>query len=195
MSARRVRLTERAPMYRKRVLAVGCGTRALEHVQKLLDSGLAFAYSQIEHVQIERVQHYRKVENKMYIVESYMIYLVISVAVTVWVATTLHRNGRVFLVDAFGGNEKMADSVNHLLVVGFCLINVGFVTSVLKTQDQLATLRSAVEMVSEKIGFALLVLGAMHFFNLYMFSRFRKRLMEAHEQPPIPADGYLKTRG
>lgn len=79
----------------------------------------------------------------MYIVESYLIYLVISVAVTVWVATTLHRNGRVFLVDAFGGNEKMADSVHHLLVVGFCLINVGFVISVLKTQDQLATLRSA----------------------------------------------------
>ena len=50
-------------------------------------------------------------------------------------------------------------------------------------------------MVSEKIGFALLVLGAMHFFNLYLFSRFRKRLMQAYEEPPIPADGYLKTRG
>ncbi len=65
-----------------------------------------------------------------------MLCLVISVAVTVWVATTLHRNGRVFPVDAFGGNQKMAGSVNHLPVVGFCLISVGFVTSVLNTQDQ-----------------------------------------------------------
>ncbi len=54
----------------------------------------------------------------MYIVESYLLYLAISIAVTIWVARTLHRSGRVFLVDAFGGNEALADSVNHLLVVG-----------------------------------------------------------------------------
>jgi hypothetical protein len=129
----------------------------------------------------------------MYIVTSYLVYLAISVAVTLWVAATLHRNGRMFLVDAFGGNEKMADSVNHLLVVGFCLINVGFVTSVLKTQDQLDTMRSAVEMVSGKIGFALLVLGAMHFFNLYVFSRIRSRMQEANEAAPLPPDGYLSA--
>ena len=124
----------------------------------------------------------------MYIVESYLLYLAMSVAVTIWVATTLHRNGRVFLVDAFGGNEKLADSVNHLLVVGFCLINVGFVTSVLKTQDELNTMRSAVEMVSEKIGFALLVLGGMHFFNLAVFSALRRR-GQTHRinRPPVLA--------
>ncbi len=129
----------------------------------------------------------------MYIVASYLIYLALSVGVTIWVAATLHRNGRVFLIDAFGGQEKMADSVNHLLVVGFCLINVGFVTSVLKTHDQLDTMRSAVEMVSEKIGFALLVLGGMHFFNLYVFSRIRRRMQEMNEPPPLPADGYLRS--
>jgi hypothetical protein len=40
----------------------------------------------------------------MYIVGCYMSYLLISLAVTVWVARTLHKNGRVFLVDAFHGN-------------------------------------------------------------------------------------------
>lgn len=131
----------------------------------------------------------------MYVVTSYLVYLAISVAVTVWVAYTLHRNGRVFLVEAFGGNEALADSVNHLLVVGFCLINVGFVTSVLRTQDQLDTLRSAVELVAEKIGFALLVLGGMHFFNLYVFSRIRRRAQLAYEPPPLPADGYARPQG
>src|SRR3712207_7694262 len=48
-----------------------------------------------------------------------------SVSLTVWVARTLYRNGRVFLVEAFRGNEAVADSVNHLLVVGFYLINIG----------------------------------------------------------------------
>jgi len=52
-------------------------------------------------------------------ITTYLIYLAISIALTVWVARTLHKNGRVFLVDVFHGNEALADSVNHLLVVGF----------------------------------------------------------------------------
>jgi hypothetical protein len=53
----------------------------------------------------------------------YVIYLALSIALTVWVARTLHRNGRVFLIQAFRGREDMADAVNHLLVVGFYLWN------------------------------------------------------------------------
>src|SRR6266851_693191 len=63
----------------------------------------------------------------MYVIGCYISYLAISLAVTVWVAHTLHKNGRIFLVDAFHGNEALADSVNHLLVVGFYLINLGYV--------------------------------------------------------------------
>lgn len=55
----------------------------------------------------------------MSVVACYSSYLVISVALTVWVARTLYRSGRVFLLDAFRGNEELADSVNRLLVVGF----------------------------------------------------------------------------
>ncbi len=111
----------------------------------------------------------------MYIVGCYVSYLLISLAVTIWVARTLHKNGRVFLVDAFHGNTELADSVNHLLVVGFYLINIGYVTLALKTTENLGTLRSAIELVSDKMGVVLLVLGGMHFFNLFVFSRMRKR--------------------
>jgi hypothetical protein len=61
-------------------------------------------------------------------ISAYLIYLTISIILTVWVARTLFKNGRVFLVDTFHGHEPLADSVNHLLVVGFYLINLGFVT-------------------------------------------------------------------
>ena len=65
-------------------------------------------------------------------ISTYLIYLAISIALTIWVARTLHKNGRVFLVDVFHGNEALADSVNHLLVVGFYLINFGYVSLALK---------------------------------------------------------------
>ena len=61
-------------------------------------------------------------------ISTYLIYLALSIALTIWVARTLHKNGRVFLVDVFHGNETLADSVNHLLVVGFYLVNIGFVS-------------------------------------------------------------------
>src|SRR5881397_3333060 len=106
---------------------------------------------------------------------TYIAYLLISVALTVWVARTLHRHGRIFLVDSLLGNEALADSVNHLLVVGFYLINIGYVTLALRATETLNTLRSAIELVSDKVGLVLLVLGFMHFFNLFVFSRIRKR--------------------
>src|ERR1700744_5792525 len=100
------------------------------------------------------------------IVWTYLTYLIISITLTVWVARTLHKNGRIFLVDSFLGNEPLADSINHLLVVGFYLINVGFVSLALKYGEKPDTLQGAFEALSTKLGVVMLVLGGMHFFNL-----------------------------
>src|SRR5438309_5407986 len=101
---------------------------------------------------------------------TYLVYLAISIGLTIWVAHTLHKNGRVFLVEVFRGDEGLADSVNHLLVVGFYLINLGYVSLALKLGYQIETLQSAIEALSWKVGLVMLVLGAMHFFNLFIFS-------------------------
>ena len=70
----------------------------------------------------------------MYVIACYFSYLAISIALTIWVARTLKNSGRVFLIEAFHGNQDLADSVNRLLVVGFYLINVGYIALALKTQ-------------------------------------------------------------
>jgi hypothetical protein len=129
----------------------------------------------------------------MYIVVCYVAYLAVSLAVTVWVARTLRHNGRSFLVDAFQGNGELADSVNHLLVVGFYLVNIGYVTLALRTGAQVETARSAIELVSGKLGIVLLVLGAMHFFNLYIFNRLRLR-GRAELRPPLPPDARISIQ-
>jgi len=120
----------------------------------------------------------------------YLIYLAISILLTVWVARTLHKSGRIFLVDVFAGNEPMADSVNHLLVVGFYLINLGYVTLALKTDTPPADTQQIIENLSGKVGVVLLVLGGMHFFNLYVFSRMRKHTLQDQMPPPIQPSEY-----
>jgi len=126
----------------------------------------------------------------------YLIYLGISVAMTVWVARTLHKNGRIFLVDSFLGNEPLADSVNHLLVVGFYLINIGFVTLALKYGDKATDTQTGLEILSTKVGLVLVVLGCMHFLNLYVFSKLRHRGNHHKQVPPVLPQGYVKpSRG
>jgi len=122
----------------------------------------------------------------------YAAYVLVSVGLTVWVARTLLKGGRVFLVDVFHGNDELADSVNHLLVVGFYLINLGYVALALKVSTQVDDAQTAVEALSTKLGLVLLVLGAMHFGNLYVFSRLRRRsLYGIGAPPPIEPDECL----
>jgi hypothetical protein len=159
-----------------------------------LDLGAHRRYCCFEHVQLILEAEIMHINNDTTIVVSYLVYLLISVTLTVWVARTLHKRGAIFLVDAFHGNAELAASVNHLLVVGFYLINIGFVTLALKSNATVTSSRAAIEMLSDKLGFILLVLGGMHFFNLFVFSRIR-----AHGQhngprrPPVAPDTVLKV--
>ena len=128
-------------------------------------------------------------------VSTYIVYLVISVALTIWVARTLHKNGRVFLVDVFHGNDSLADSVNHLLVVGFYLINFGYVSLALKLGYEVASAQESIEALSVKVGMVLLVLGGMHFFNLFIFSRMRRRSHMRHNNtPPVSPDSFTPVQ-
>lgn len=117
---------------------------------------------------------------------TYTLYLAFALTLTVWVAQTLHKNGRIFLVDCFHGKTDLADSVNHLLLVGFYLMNIGFVSLYLKTADEITGTRGVFEALSGKLGVVVLVLGVMHFFNLYVFSRMRRRVALATLPPPMP---------
>ena len=106
---------------------------------------------------------------------TYGVYLLVSVIVTIWVARTLHSRGRVFLVETFHGDGTLADSVNDLLVVGFYLLNFGYVALALKYGEKPVDVQGAIEFLATKIGLVLVILGAMHFLNLLVFSRIARR--------------------
>ncbi len=125
------------------------------------------------------------------VVVMYLSYVALSVGLTIWVAQTLSKNGRVFLVDVFDGREDLANSINHLLVVGFYLINLGYVTLALRTSEAVDTTRVAVEVLAFKIGLVLLVLGGMHFMNMVIFSKIRRRRRLEDTPPPVTPDEIL----
>lgn len=107
---------------------------------------------------------------------AYALYLVITLAITIWVARTLSKNGIVFLIQCFGHNGELAHSTNHLLVVGFYLVNIGFITLTLSLGSEPTTFPEAIRFLSSKVGLAVVVLGGMHFFNMTAIAHFGRKV-------------------
>lgn len=120
----------------------------------------------------------------MYSTITYLIYTIISLTVTVWVARTLFANGRIFLIDSFGGDKQMADAVNTLLAVGFYLVNIGFVAFFLSFGNKPETLVESIEYISIKLGVVFFFLGIIHVFNVYNFAKMRRKAKR--NRPSVP---------
>lgn len=110
-----------------------------------------------------------------YTVISYSIYIIISVVLTIWVAKTLSKNGKIFIVDILNGNEELAESLNKLLVVGFYLVNIGYAVMNLTIHQNINSTEVLIEQLSLKLGIIILLLGGMHFFNLLVLINLRKK--------------------
>lgn len=121
-----------------------------------------------------------------YIILLYAFYLIITITLTIWVARTLFKNGKIFLVDIFHGNKELADAVNNLLLVGFYLVNIGYAVYTLRVGGSILDARMLIEILSLKIGAIILILGIMHFVNMFVFFNLRKRALIEKKMGGIP---------
>jgi hypothetical protein len=119
------------------------------------------------------------------LVTVYLIYAAASLVLTIWLARTLFKNGEVFLEEVFADNPRMAASVNRLLVVGFYLLNLGYALVTLKADGGAMTSIAAIEVLAMKLGALLLSLGVLHFCNLLLFHRIRRRVQIRLSPPPV----------
>lgn len=133
--------------------------------------------------------------NMSHTLTAYLIYLPVTIALTWYVAYTLFKNGRTFMLDIFHGKTEIAMATNKLFEVGFYLFNIGFALWILEINVELLSSQHVVEVLSKKIGGFAIYLGFMLFFNLYLFFRGRKAA-RAHvkpttmQQPDISVTGY-----
>jgi hypothetical protein len=119
------------------------------------------------------------------LVTVYIAYAGASVGLTIWLARTLSKSGEVFLDDVFVDNPRMAPAVNRLLVVGFYLLNLGYAFVTLKAGADSLTAVQAMETLAAKLGALLISLGVIHFGNLYLFHRIRRRSQIRLAPPPV----------
>ncbi len=104
---------------------------------------------------------------------TYIAYIFISICITIFVSRTLSKNGEVYLIDGFNGKVELAKSVNHMLVVGFYLLNVGFVLVRLQSNYRVTDIESIIIYLSSNIGQVLMILGLIHFLNMIVIHLIR----------------------
>ena len=111
----------------------------------------------------------------MGMVTVYILYLLISVVLTIVTATILARSGRVFLTHMLGGDEALGGAISRLLAVGFYLLNLGFVILALRDTGSVHSTQQAVQVLATKLGEAVLVIGALHLINVFALTRVARR--------------------
>ena len=131
--------------------------------------------------------------NNAYLITQQLVYLTLSLGVTDGVGRTLFKNGRFFLIDTFRGKEQLADAVNHLLVVGFYLVNGGWVIRGVKQPSGVSTVQDVIQNIAGDVGTVLLLLGVMHFGNVWFFNRLRTRAADdRRELPPVRPSEFIR---
>ena len=69
----------------------------------------------------------------------HVVYASVSLVLTIWLARTLYRHGASFLRDVFPEREGLADSINHLLVTGFYMLNLGYALVIIRGVEASST--------------------------------------------------------
>ncbi len=126
-----------------------------------------------------------------YLVGVYAVYIACALALTIWLARTLYRSGAIFLEEVFD-TLPVAEAVNRLLVTGFFMINLGYAFFLLNGNGA-DTPAEAMQTLVQKLGVLLLTLGAVHFVNVYVFWRLRRRNEVRHLPPPVAPQRHVPT--
>jgi hypothetical protein len=131
----------------------------------------------------------KRLEATMNTVGTYLLYLLISTGLTVVVGTGVARSGRAFLLDVFGGNDALARAVSRLLVLGFYLLSLGFITLTMRAGGQVTSAAAGLQLLSVKVGEVLLVLGGLHLLTMAALLRARRLAQARLTQNPFRPSG------
>ena len=102
-----------------------------------------------------------------------IIYILITGFITIYVGKILFKNGRHFLLSMLL-EETLTDSVNRILLTGYYLVNLGYVSLMLSVRPPVESLSDLISSLSTSVGRIMLTLGLMHYFNIAIVTIWNK---------------------
>ncbi len=109
---------------------------------------------------------------------AYGIYFLITFVVVILVGGICYTNGNKYVLALVSEHEDICQRVNRLLLLGYYLMNLGFVAISLVFWKKIETIPQLIEILSVRVGFIVVSIAIMHYFNLFWLSRYLRKLIK-----------------
>ena len=106
-----------------------------------------------------------------------VLYIIVAVGLTLWLASTLYRNGLELLRQRDDQQPLLAQATSRLLVIGFALFTLGYAFLLLRITGEMTGV-VALQFLITRLGILLVSLGLLHLLNTLIFLRFRRSRVE-----------------
>ena len=107
---------------------------------------------------------------------TFILYVLIAANTTIFVGRALYVNGEVFLERIFASMPKVIKPLNKILLIGFYLINLGFILAFFSQKNDIVSGAQCLNFLTTKLGIVYLLLGTMHLFNILVFMEIESRI-------------------
>ena len=110
-----------------------------------------------------------------YNIVSYAIYIALSAYIILRVGYLFYHFGEIYLRYLLAGNAALAKSLSNLLLMGYYLLNLGFAFYNLGRWPRILNLNELLYNLCQNVGGICLILGLLHFGNLFWIYLLQKR--------------------
>ena len=97
---------------------------------------------------------------------SYIIYLFITWFITVHVGLIFYRNGKSYILNLLHGDEKLTLFINRMLLTGYYLLNLGYVTITIRFWKTINNWTDVLTSICTMTGKIMCILSVIHFINM-----------------------------
>lgn len=114
---------------------------------------------------------------------AYILYFLITYFITVHTGLSFYRNGRIYILNLLEGNEALTSYINRLLLVGYYLLNLGYVALTVNEWNEISNLTEMLSTLSFRVGAIMLVLACIHFVNMAVILFIGRKQHQTNQKP------------
>lgn len=112
-----------------------------------------------------------------YNVLAYSIYFAITFLIILKVGQICYKNGNVFVAQLIPNHKDLCKKINHLLLIGYYLLNIGYCTMTIISWEKIENFTQLIEVLSLKSALIILIIAVMHYLNIILLTNYIKKLI------------------
>ncbi len=107
----------------------------------------------------------------------YLIYLSLTSIIIIKVGKLCYDNGNIFVSQLIPNHEELCHQINKMLLIGYYLLNLGYCAMTIISWEKIQTNNQLIEIIATKSAIIILTIGFMHYINIFLLTKYIKKLI------------------